>query len=501
MLARPWLLLLMLTAVVPAAPDPAKKEASPAEQAALFADAAKRAEAGDPQAMLERAMDHLVGFGTPIDRKLAGEWLRRAAEAGNTDAYFMYGQVCQRGELRTKDLPEAIRWFRKAAERQNADAELSLAQCYENGQGVGVDAKEARRWLELSATHGHPIAQENLALEIGETTELAPLRQANEWLRKSAMQGNAAACLRLGANHIIGRGTAKDLPLGLAWVLVGEMAGDDEDRALAQNLKRGAGAADLAKAGTIARGIIDKMELHPIYSNGPRWLAASRAFKAQYELALSGKAEAQYRLACMHHAGQGTLRDPVEAFRWCRLAAEQGHPQAMTSLACSYRDGDGVAADEKAMIVWFRKAAEAGDADAQWEVSDYLRHRGNGKADMAEADVWLRKSAEQGHPVSQSVLGSLLMETGDDGKKSEAIGWFKRSAMQGYPKGMFKYGMMLYLGYGVPKNQVEGAAWLIACDPGDDESLRTAIKDVLAKVPADSLTKAKATAEEIRKLF
>ena len=103
--------------------------------------------------------------------------------------------------------------------------------------------------------------------------------------------------------------------------------------------------------------------------------------------------------------------------------------------------------------------------------------------------------------MSQSVLGSLLLETGDDGKKSEAIGWFKRSAMQGYPKGMFKYGMMLYFGYGVPKNQVEGAAWLIACDPGDDESLRTAIKDVLAKVPADSLTKAKATAEEIRKLF
>jgi len=56
--------------------------------------------------------------------------------------------------------------------------------------------------------------------------------------------------------------------------------------------------------------------------------------------------------------------------------------------------------------------------------------------------------------------------------------------------------MMLFLGMGVPKNDVEGAAWLLVCDPGDDESLRTAIKDILEKLP-----KAKAAAIEIRKLF
>ena len=71
--------------------------------------------------------------------------------------------------------------------------------------------------------------------------------------------------------------------------------------------------------------------------------------------------------------------------------------------------------------------------------------------------------------------------------------------MQGHPQGMFKYGMMLFLGMGVPKNDVEGAAWLLVCDPGDDESLRTAIKDILEKLPADKLPKAKAAAIEIRK--
>ncbi len=51
--------------------------------------------------------------------------------------------------------------------------------------------------------------------------------------------------------------------------------------------------------------------------------------------------------------------------------------------------------------------------------------------------------------------------------------------------------MMLFLGMGVPKNDVEGAAWLLVCDPGDDESLRTAIKDILEKLPADKLPIAK----------
>jgi hypothetical protein len=48
---------------------------------------------------------------------------------------------------------------------------------------------------------------------------------------------------------------------------------------------------------------------------------------------------------------------------------------------------------------------------------------------------------------------------------------------------------------------VEGAAWLIACDPKDDEGLRTAIKDLLEHVPEEARAKGKAAAVEIRKLF
>jgi TPR repeat protein len=441
----------------------------------------------------------LLGFGTPIDMPTAAEWIRRSAEKGNEAAYFPYGQICQRGELRPKDLKEALRWFRLAAAKQDANAELSLAQAYEKGAGVEKDAKESRRWLELSATHGHPIAQESLGSQLCESENAAELRQANEWLRKAAMQGNPRASVLLGVNHILAKGTAKNVVLGYAWILLGEMGGDEETREVARNYNRGASKALVAQATPLARDILSKMEFHPIYALGAQQLADNHAFRAQFELAQGGKAEDQYQLACLYHAGKGTLADPVEAAKWCRKAAEQGHLQAMTSLAGSYRDGDGVSEDEGEMLSWLRKAAKLGDADAQFEVSVYLQHRNSDKSDLAEAAVWLKKAAEQGHPVAQANLGSRLIQSDDPAKKEEAARWFKLSAMQGHPQGMFKYGMMLFLGMGVPKNDVEGAAWLIVCDPGDDESLRTAIKDILEKLPADKLPKAKAAAIEIRK--
>ena len=503
--ARSWILLLMLNAgllwAAPTPTAPATKETEAAAQAALFADAKKRAEAGDAKAMLELGFNHMLGLGTPIDMPAASEWIRRAAENGNEDAYFPYGQICQRGEMRPKDLKEALRWFRLAAAKQNANAELSLAQAYEQGAGVEKDAKESRRWLELSATHGHPIAQETLGWKLCESDHVTEVRQGNEWLRKAAMQGNPDASIRLGVNHILAKGTAKNVVLGFAWILLGEMGGDEETREVARNYKRSASSGDLAKAAPLARGILSKMEFHPIYALGAQQLADNRAFRAQFELAQGGKAEDQYQLACLYHAGKGTIADPVEAFKWCRKAAEQGLLKATKSLAGSYRDGDGVEQDERAMVIWLRKAAGLDDADAQCELSIYLSHNGNTDAERAEADKWLKKAAAQGHPIAQANLGSQLFQSSDPAKQEEAVRWFKLSAMQGHPLGMFKYGTMLFLGMGVPKNDVEGAAWLIACDPGDDESLRTAIKDILEKLPADKLPKAKAAAIEIRKLF
>jgi TPR repeat protein len=60
--------------------------------------------------------------------------------------------------------------------------------------------------------------------------------------------------------------------------------------------------------------------------------------------------------------GRGVAKDPAEAVRWTRLAAEQGYAQAQANLAGFYLDGFGVPRDDKQAAELARKASEQGNA-------------------------------------------------------------------------------------------------------------------------------------------
>jgi TPR repeat protein len=62
--------------------------------------------------------------------------------------------------------------------------------------------------------------------------------------------------------------------------------------------------------------------------------------------------------------GRGVAKNPAEAVRWYRKAAEQGFAMAQFNLATMYAEGVGVAKDEAEAMRWYRKAAEQGDAEA-----------------------------------------------------------------------------------------------------------------------------------------
>ena len=72
-----------------------------------------------------------------------------------------------------------------------------------------------------------------------------------------------------------------------------------------------------------------------------------------------GDAEAAYRLGRRFAIGDGAPRDPAEAARWLRLAAERGHAAAQTELGLLYADGVERDADEAAH--WLKRAASGGD--------------------------------------------------------------------------------------------------------------------------------------------
>jgi hypothetical protein len=88
--------------------------------------------------------------------------------------------------------------------------------------------------------------------------------------------------------------------------------------------------------------------------------------------------------------------DHVEAVKWYRKAAEQGHAIAQFNLGWCLMNGQGIAKDPVEAVKWYRMAAEQGHADAQFNLGERLMLGWDTK-DRVEAAKWYCKAAEQGY--------------------------------------------------------------------------------------------------------
>jgi TPR repeat protein len=61
----------------------------------------------------------------------------------------------------------------------------------------------------------------------------------------------------------------------------------------------------------------------------------------------------------MYDYGEGVLQDYVEAGKWYRLAAEQGHALAQGNLGALYGNGQGVPQEYVQAHMWFSLAASS----------------------------------------------------------------------------------------------------------------------------------------------
>ncbi len=66
----------------------------------------------------------------------------------------------------------------------------------------------------------------------------------------------------------------------------------------------------------------------------------------------------------MYDSGKGVLEDDTEAFKWYRLAAEQGLASGQNNTGIMYTTEKGVAQDDLAAYVWFSVATVQSDEGA-----------------------------------------------------------------------------------------------------------------------------------------
>ena len=104
---------------------------------------------------------------------------------------------------------------------------------------------------------------------------------------------------------------------------------------------------------------------------------------------------AQNNLGVMHYKGQGVPQNDAEAFRWYRLAADQGDATAQSNLGGMYEKGEGVPQNYVEAVKWYRVAAEQGYANAQFGLGFmYVNGVGVPNNDV-EAYKWLALAAAQ----------------------------------------------------------------------------------------------------------
>ena len=134
-------------------------------------------------------------------------------------------------------------------------------------------------------------------------------------------------------------------------------------------------------------------------------------------------AEAQYYLGMLYLKGLGVARNPEEAFRWFRLAGDQGQADAAFQIGLMRERGVGVAQDFAQAQVWFTLAAEHGDSEAEVSLAE-LYDEGHGvHKDLQRAVYWYKMAAEQGLPEAQSRLGACYAN-GKGVQKDQTLAYF-----------------------------------------------------------------------------
>ncbi len=155
---------------------------------------AKRAAvAGDSEAFFLLGQAYFNGHATLTqmpDYGLARHWFELAAEKGSNRAEYFLGLIYKSGYGIAADPQRATHWFELAANHGNADAMFMLGNAYAHGEGVKPDAKRARKLYQAAANLEHPLASQTLAIAVaqGELGFSANQQDADELLHETEHQ-------------------------------------------------------------------------------------------------------------------------------------------------------------------------------------------------------------------------------------------------------------------------------------------------------------------------
>jgi len=116
-----------------------------------------------------------------------------------------------------------------------------------------------------------------------------------------------------------------------------------------------------------------------------------------YAASYFGDDEAQLSLARMYYEGLGGDRDPLQAARWAKLAADKGNVGAQALLGHLLFEGDGVKREPVVGLMFLSVARERADPSQRWiyemqEEALSVASESERRTAMALAEDWMEKN-------------------------------------------------------------------------------------------------------------
>lgn len=337
-----------------------------------------------------------------------GYALRKAAESGNAQAQFEYGDWL--------GLHKGYEWLAKAAQQDHPTSCLRLAYAYRDGLLGEVNWDRAWEFAEKARPHYTVSFYLGTDIPNGLQTQPRPdqeypcqwWQQATAWWQKR-MQTDADAAYSFALAHDKGYAPGASPELAAS----GYQRAAELGHALARS-RFGAISrspeylAEAAKAGDETA----QYELWKYYSeDAPDWKAALKILKGLAAKSRSAKtltevnARAAIDLAQLHLAGNQVEQDSKKAISLLESAAKK-LAGARYILGKLYLDDPNLRDLDKA-ITWLRKGSEWGDCDCFYELG-CCNEQGTGvPQNLSRACTLFKIAADKGHAASEKRLQDL----------------------------------------------------------------------------------------------
>jgi|GEM_PF-2841468 len=179
-----------------------------------------------------------------------------------------------------------------------------------------------------------------------------------------------------------------------------------------------------------------------------------QAFRWYRFAAMQDFVPSQMRLGSFYDVGRGDQKDPQEAVRWYKLAADNGDERAQYVLAFHYEcleEGD----HKKEAVHYYQMAAEKGHDTAQIRLANcYLEGRGIEKNCEKGVELLLKVAGKKNLNHSAQYMLGKCYEKGTGVKRdySEAAKWYRKAADLGWYEALHALGVLHEQGLGVPQD-------------------------------------------------